>query len=88
MLRPHVCVVCEKVIFSRELVASLIGLFTKIVITLPPEAPEVPPNALTAKEWAVFSSWETEPGDELKEYFLCTQTLYPDKTPLGEVAKT
>src|SRR5579864_4084683 len=87
MLRLSVCVVCEKVVFSQEHVASLINLFTKIGIALPAGAPEIPPNAVTPKEWAVFSSWDTEPGDELKEYLLCTQVLYPDNSPFGEVSK-
>ena len=87
MLSPYVCVVCEKVIFAKDDVASLINLFNKMVMAVPEEAPEIPKNAVAPKEWAVFSSWNTELGDELKEYFLCTQVLYPDKSQFGDVAR-
>lgn len=88
MLRPHVCVACEKVIFSQDsLTPSLISLFSKITIIALADAPEIPKNGVAPKEWAVFSSWETEPGDELRDYFLCTHILYPDDTPFGEVTK-
>jgi hypothetical protein len=89
MLKFVMCVACEKVIFSNEtLNASLINLFTKMRISIPEEAPDIPPNAVVPKEWAVFSSWDTEPGDELKQYFLCVQTFYPDKTPSGAIARS
>lgn len=39
-------------------------------------------------EWSVFSIWETEPGDELRDYFVCTHVIYPDETQFGEVSKT
>jgi len=58
-----------------------------MIVTIPADAPEVPKNAVIPREWAVFSSWDTEPGDELREYFLCTQILYPDQTPFGEINK-
>lgn len=87
MLRPHVCVVCEKVITSMESIPSLISLFRKITLTIPADAPEIPGNAVAPKEWAVFSSWDPELGDEHREYFLCTQVLYPDGSPFGEIAR-
>ncbi len=86
MLRPYVCVVCEKVILAADGVASLISLFDKIIITAPEET-EIPKNAVAPKEWAVFSAWDTDPGDELKEYTFCTQMLYPDQSQFGEVVK-
>lgn len=87
MLKPYVCVVCEKVIFGQDSVPSLINLFTKITATIPVDAPEIPKNAVAPKEWCVFSSWDAEPGDELREYFICTHVLYPDQTPFGEISK-
>jgi hypothetical protein len=87
MLRPYVCVACEKVILAADNVASLISLFSKIIVTVPAET-EIPKNAVTPKEWAVFSIWDTDPGDEQKEYMLCTQVLYPDQSQFGEVAKS
>ncbi len=87
MLRPYVCVACEKIILAADGVASLISLFNKIIITAPGEA-EIPKNAVAPKEWAVFSAWDTDPGDELKEYKFCMQMLYPDQSQFGEVAKS
>lgn len=74
---------CEKVILDQDGVASLIGLFNKLALT-PQKAQEIPKNAVAPKEWAIFSAWDTEPGDELKEYVFCMQMLYPDKSQFGE----
>lgn len=87
MLKPYVCVACEKVILSKDNVASLIGLFSKIVFTVPGGI-EIPKNAVSPKEWAVFSIWDPDPGDENRHYVLCTQVLYPDKSQFGEVIKS
>jgi len=87
MLRPRVHVACEKVIISADGVASLISLFSKMIIT-PPAGIEIPKNAVAPKEWSVFSLWDTDPGDELKEHTLCTQVLYPDGTPFMDANKT
>jgi len=87
MLKPYICVACEKIIIDKGDVASLIGLFNRIIANIPAGASEVPKNAVAPKEWAIFSSWDTEVGDEQKKYFLCTQVLYPDKTRFAEVSK-
>jgi hypothetical protein len=88
MLKPYVYVACEKVILDQQSagVASLIGLFSKIVGLVPPNT-EIPPNAATPKDWTVFSIWDIEPGDEHKNYVLCTQILYPDQSQFGDVSK-
>jgi len=87
MLKPYVCVACEKVIVAApDNVASLIGLFNKIIIAVAPGT-EIPKNAVTPKEWAIFTIFDTEPGDELKEYVHFVQILYPDKTQFAEVSK-
>ena len=87
MLKPYICVACEKVLIDKGDTASLIGLFNKIIANIPANAPEVPKNAVVPKEWAIFSAWDIESGDEHKKYFLCTQLLYPDKTRFGDVNK-
>ncbi|HVS88752.1 MAG TPA: hypothetical protein VHF01_11110 [Candidatus Acidoferrum sp.] len=87
MLKPYVCVACEKVILAGDGVASLIGLFSKFVVVVPAET-EIPKNAVAPKEWAIFAIFDTDPGDELKEYFLFVQILYPDKSQFGETSKT
>lgn len=84
MLRPYVCVACEKVILAADSVASLINLFNRIAVVVANET-EFPKNAVAPKEWAVFSIWDTEPGDELKDYTFCNQMFYPDQTQFGEV---
>jgi hypothetical protein len=86
MLRPYACVACEKVILAADGVASLISLFNKIIITVLGQT-EIPKNAVAPKEWAIFASWDVDPGDELKEYIFCTQMLYPDQSQFGEIAK-
>jgi hypothetical protein len=87
MLKPYVCVVCEKVITAKDDVPSLINLFSKLIVTGPTEA-QIPSNAVVPREWAVFSIWETEPGDEHRDYMLCTQVFYPDKSLFAEANKT
>jgi hypothetical protein len=67
-------------------VASLISLFNKIIVRHP--GGEVPANAVAPKDWVVFSIWDTEPGDEKKEYYICTQVLYPDNSPFGDLNRT
>lgn len=84
MLKPYVFVACEKVIIAKDDVASVIGLFSKIILTVP-SGTDIPANAITPKEWAVFSIWDTEPGDEQRKYILCTQFLYPDQSQVGDL---
>lgn len=87
MLKPYVCVACEKVIINQDGVPSLIGLFNKIIIAVP-NVEELPKNAVAPYPWAVFPAWDVEPGDELKEYDFCVLILYPDKSQFGEVMKS
>jgi len=89
MLKPYVFVGCEKVILDRasEDVPTLVALFTKVILTVP-EGTEIPANAVAPREWTAYSNWGIEPGDELREYFLCTQIYYPNETPFGETNKS
>lgn len=95
MLTPYICVACEKAIYEAAPApattgttgpATLVSLFSVINLTVLENA-DIPKNAVAPKEWAIFSSWNTEPGDEEKSYFLCTQILYPDLTTFGEIWK-
>lgn len=96
MLKPYVCVACEKVIIDQPIegdppsqgVPSLIGLFNRIVLQISSDLPEIPKNAVAPKEWAIYSAWDNEPGDEQKEYFLCNQILYPDQSAFGPLIRT
>jgi hypothetical protein len=87
MLKPYVCVACEKVIITKEGVPTLVSLFSKITVQAIQNVPEIPANAVVPTQWTVFSMWDTEPGDELKEYMICTQMLFPDKSAYGSVAR-
>jgi hypothetical protein len=95
MLKPYVCVACEKVIIDQPIegepasqgVPSLISLFNKFVLQVSADLPEIPKNAVAPKEWAIYSAWDNEPGDEQKEYFLRIQILYPDQSPFGQVTR-
>jgi len=86
MLKPYVCVACEKVIIAKDEVASLISLFSKFVLAVP-AGTEIPKNAVTPALWSVFSMWDPEPGDEHRHYVLCTQLLYPDDAPYDVIAR-
>ncbi|SRR5260221_11704454 len=86
MIKPYVCVACEKAIVAKDDVASLIGLFSKITIATVPGI-EILPNAVVPREWTIFSIWDIEPGDELKAYVLCTSITYPDRSQFGELNK-
>jgi len=87
MLKLYTCVVCEKVILAQDSTPSLINLFNKIILAAPPGA-EIPANAVAPKEWAVYASWDLEPGDELKQYSFCMVILFPDQTQFGGIIRT
>lgn len=88
MLKPYVCVACERVILAQpDAVPSLISLFSKMLVTVPEEAPEIPKNAVAPREWAVYAAWDPEPGDEDKRYTFCSQLLYPDQSQFGDIGK-
>ena len=93
MLKPYVCVACEKVIIDQPAQPtqppsvgspSLINLFSKVLVD---GNVEIPANAVAPFSWAIFSLWDVEPGDEAKSYFLCTALSYPDGSAFGEVAR-
>src|SRR5208282_6911412 len=87
MLTPYVFVACEKVIVGQDGVCSLIALFSRIILNLP-VGTEIPKDAVAPREWSIFSMWNTEPGDETREYTSCAEILYPDKTPFHPIPKT
>lgn len=97
MLKPHICAACEKIIFDCQFgadnkitqgPATLVGLFQKISVGVTADAPAPPENSFVPREWAIYTTWDGEPGDELKTYTVCMQIFYPDETPFGEAAKS
>jgi hypothetical protein len=98
MPKPYICVACDKVIVEQPLpgappggeVVSLISLFNKVVAVIQGgdiSQIKIPTNAVYPKEWAIYSSWDVEPGDEKRNYMICTQMYYPDHSPFGPVSK-
>lgn len=99
MLTPAICAICEKVIFDQQVgiprapnspgigPASLIALFSKIYISITPGGPEIPPNAVAPREWVIYSAWDSEPGDEKRNYFLCARIFYPNGENFGPQAR-
>src|SRR5271168_644617 len=88
MLKPFICVVCEKVIISNDDVASLIRLFNKITVFVPDGQEPPPSNGVVPKEWSIFAGWEYVPEDVGEEFLVCTDIHYPDGTPFGAVSKS
>jgi hypothetical protein len=86
MLTPYVFVACEKAIIGKDDVASLIGLFSKITLNVP-VGTEIPKEAVSPTNWVIFSIWNAEAGDEVKDYMLGTQILYPDKTQFADIPR-
>ena len=78
MPKLYIFVVCEKVIIDQAGVASLIGLFNKMVVSIPEETSEIPANAVAPKEWVVFAGWLYQEEDEGKEYTQNVEIFYPD----------
>jgi len=100
MVKPYICVACERVIIEQALsgsppgasgIPSLIGLFSKMFavasFTSGSEIKEIPANAVVQKDWAIYSSWDVEPGDENRKFVVCTQIFYPDGSPFGPTNK-
>lgn len=102
MLKPYICATCERVIIEQIVPlpgsspipdptgpTSLISLFSKLYVqaNATGSGETIPPNAVIPREWAIYTEWDTEPGDETKHYELCAQLLYPDGTFFGEQVK-
>ncbi len=81
---------CEKIIIDDNNNVSLVVLLHEI--TAVPSEKGIPKNAVTPKEWAVYTTWVQEDGDENKSYIQWLQIQWPDgsefeKYPLPFVFK-
>jgi hypothetical protein len=74
---------CNLVSNDPELGHSLIGVFHDIMVRVIPGA-EIPNNAVLPKEWAIFSKWSLDPGEEGRNHFLVTEIYWPDGSKLSE----
>jgi hypothetical protein len=70
---------CERVIFDRVGVASLINIFHRIEMPAPPA--ELPTDAVAPVVWNVFTQWHHGPDTVGREYVQRTEVLKPDGTP-------
>jgi|ERR1700737_811255 len=86
MLKPMAYLTCDKILIAKDETFSLISLFTRIILSVP-TGTDIPTDAVSQKEWAVFTMWETELGDEKLDYFICTQIIYPDRAPFMQINK-
>lgn len=85
MIATYVCVVCEKAIIAKDEVASLIGLFNRIILS--PSQADIPKEALVPKEWVVFGIWDSDEDLAGKDIFACMKLLYPDGSQFGQTIK-
>ena len=79
-----VFVPCEKIILDDRANASLIVLMQNLDVQV--GAQGIPKNAVTPKEWAVFTVWEWLPDDHGKEFTQIIQVLWPDGSEFKRTA--
>lgn len=70
---------CEKIIIDDNNTASLIAIMHGVTASSPADK-EIPKNAVAPKEWAIYTSWMREQGDETKSFEQKLQILWPDGT--------
>lgn len=76
---------CNNVLQDPQFGASLISVFHGIVFRVS-EGTELPPNAVTPKEWAVFSKYNMEPEDVGKDYTSILTIHWPDGSIFTEAS--
>jgi hypothetical protein len=70
---------CEKIIFDDRANASLIILLNTLTVAAKGDA-AIPKEAISPKEWAVFTVWHPNEGDVGQEFVEFLQMLKPDGT--------
>jgi hypothetical protein len=68
---------CEKIIIDAGGNASLIVLLQDIGLEVPAKTP-VPREAVTPKEWAIFTAWKIATEDFGRTFKQVVQLLWPD----------
>ena len=85
---PHLSIftVCDRIIIDQAGIATLIGLFGTVTINRPEPVVtiEMPPNAVAPKEWAIFTRWDWDRGDEGKKFFQHLSVMWPGGTVFFE----
>lgn len=93
MLTPHVCLICEKIIFEYQATAngpiqgppSIINLFQKISVAIAPDQ-AIAEDSIIPKDWAVYATWRADQNED-GDYDACIQLFYPNGKAFGAVSK-
>jgi hypothetical protein len=68
---------CEKLIEDLTQGQSMISIFHGLKIRIPRDQ-EIPSNAVSPKEWAIFSKWELSPEEEGQTFTSTMSVFWPD----------
>lgn len=83
MPKLHIFAVCEKVIMDEHKNPSLIVLIENINVGSREE--KIPRNAVTPKEWAIFTQWIFQEEEQDKPFVHIVQVFWPDKTEFNKI---
>jgi len=78
---------CDKIVIDKLGAHSLISVMSNADISIVPApgTPEqIPPNAVTPREWWIFSMWEPSSEEAGKEFEQVFQVYWPNKEKLLE----
>lgn len=80
----HIFAICEKVIMDDNKNPSLIVLIQNINVA--PVAPKekLPRDAVTPKEWAIFTQWMLSEEEQEKPFVQVIQAFWPDGTQFNK----
>lgn len=70
---------CEKIIIDDQGNATLIVIMQNVSVSVS-EGSELPRDAVTPKEWAVFTLWQPMPEDAGQKFVQVLQALMPDRS--------
>src|SRR2546426_656904 len=84
MPKLHIFAVCEKVIMDENKNASLIVLIENINVA--PGQEKIPRDAVTPKEWAIFTQWVLSEEEQDKPFVQIMQALWPDGTEFNKTS--
>lgn len=70
---------CEKIIMDENKNPSLIVILENINLRKPTDGSEIQKNAVTPREWAVFTRWTVSDEEAVKPLVQVLQVLWPNK---------
>jgi hypothetical protein len=77
MPKPLLFVGCEKIILDAQGTATLVGVLQTLTVALPPNV-VVPKDAISPKEWGVFTMWTLTPEDSGVQFTQVIEMEWPD----------